>query len=211
MTRCSMMLPAPPVPSSYEEDRQRQIAKNRLRLQQIGFCEAVEALRHQVRPPPPSVTAHPGPALTLAATLRKHSASGTSRQTCGVCPQKPPSKDARRGQRTGEPEHSSHGDHCVLPGLPAEAHTPHNEDQGDDVSSQQLALVRPPRASLQCEDPDALRQHNYYRCQDRTARGLRLPAIAALQVSDCAHIDRRATMHKNADICTGSAPCQKRS
>ena len=123
MTRCSMMLPAPPVPSSYAEDRQRQIAKNRLRLQQIGFCEAVEALRHQVRPPPSlrhrTPRSCPDAGRNNCANIRHPARRGKPAAYARRShPRKTPGGD--RGQENPK---SSHGGHCVLPGcLPRRTH-----------------------------------------------------------------------------------------
>ena len=43
-------------PSRYEHERERQIAKNQLRLQQLGVVAAADELRAEVKPVCPSVS-----------------------------------------------------------------------------------------------------------------------------------------------------------
>ena len=70
--------------SRYEEERERQIAKNRLRLQQLGVTAAADVLRAEVQPVLPLVCcalflpASPR-AVPSTSTRATHLLAGTAR------------------------------------------------------------------------------------------------------------------------------------
>ncbi len=68
--------------SRYEEERDRQIAKNRLRLQQLGVSTAADALRAEVQPVVPQLAvllpSLPRPPMPSTTPRAPHLLAGTA-------------------------------------------------------------------------------------------------------------------------------------
>ena len=143
--------------SRYEEERDRQIANNKLRLQQLGVTEAADALQaKEVCLPLCPVTAE-----VLSTPACNSSILG---ETAPRAWQKPPPARKSQGRRADVTERVQRLSQR-LAGKHDKAAAAPDADQDEDSNEEAvcIAAVRLRPASSQRSDPEALREHNEYR------------------------------------------------